>query len=332
VEFLGLGARSLVVTLLLQGIGGAATAEYTIALHDRALQVRARFPVAAQESVAFELHSWAGYDFYGDVDGVAAADLRGNVLAVESKGNGQWLVPNHRQPFELRWRVKAPKDSMMGNVPGGQFHASLFADWAVMWGHAFILAPVSGPLASGPVAVQVEANEYGKWDSTLPAGGVLPHLRDLPDQLFLAGAFRNVRQADRQYYFATSQAVVPDRDLMNAVDKIFSAQTRYMGAKPSRPPMLVFTDGRSGSSGGTVVQNSAVYYPDLTRDLSAGNQAALRLIGHELCHLWNGQPDGPQGGCSVVRRPVRLVHGGLHRILQRRDAVSRRAVGWSGIR
>jgi len=47
-------------------------------------------------------------------------------------------------------------------------------------------------------------------------------------------------------------------------------------------------DGRADSSGGTVVRNSAVFYPNLTQDLKSGNAGALRLIAHELFHLWNG--------------------------------------------
>ena len=194
---------------------------------------------------------------------------------------------------------------MVGNFSGSQFHATLLRDWVLMWGHAFALVPIRSPLAEAPVLVRLEANQYRHWDSTLPAGGRLPHLSDLSDQLFIAGAFRGYRQAGRKYCFATSQAVVQDRDLMGAVDRIFAAQTRYMGTSPSRSPLFVFVDGRAGSSGGTAIQNSAVFYPDLSQDLRSGNCAALRVISHELFHLWNGSqikhkddadwPDGKYG-------------------------------------
>ena len=278
----------LLVLVLLPAAVQAATAQYTIALHNRTAEVRARFPRAAEDAVTFKLHSWAGTDFYRDIEGVDAFDLRGNPLSVESKTEGEWVVHNNRRPFELRWRVKATKDAILSNFPGSQFHATLLKDWVLMWGHAFVLSPVRSPLSAIPVKVRMETNEYGHWDSTLPAGGTLPHLEDLIDQLFIVGAFRSYRQPGGQYYFATSQAKIPDRELMEAVDKIFVAQTRYMGTKPSRFPMFVFTDGRPGSSGGTVVQNSAVFYPDLSQDLTSNNRGALRLIGHEIFHLWNG--------------------------------------------
>ena len=83
-----------------------------------------------------------------------------------------------------------------------------------MWGHAFVLVPIRSPLARAPVRVRMETNEYGHWDSTVPKSGKLPHLEDLSDQLFVAGAFRNYRQAGRRYYFATSQASVPDHALL----------------------------------------------------------------------------------------------------------------------
>jgi predicted metalloprotease with PDZ domain len=184
--------------------------------------------------------------------------------------------------------ISDAKDAMVGTDPGSQFHATLLKDWVVMWGHAFVLAPIHGPLARAPVTVRMETNEYGRWDSTVPKNGKLPHLEDLIDQLFIAGAFRTYRQAGRRYYFATSPEAVPDRDLMQAVDRILVAQARYMGTLPPRSPLLVLTDGRPSSNGGTVVWNSAVFYPDLSQDLKSGNCAALRLIGHELFHLWNG--------------------------------------------
>jgi predicted metalloprotease with PDZ domain len=274
--------------VLLPAAGHAATAEYTIALHNRSAEVRARFPQASEETVTFALQSWAGTDFYRDIEDVAASDLRGNPVSVEPKAEGEWVVQNHRRPFELRWRVKATKDAILSNFPGSQFHATLLKDWVLMWGHAFVLSPVHSPLSAIPVKVRMATNEYGHWDSTLPANGALPHLEDLIDQLFIAGAFRSYRQPGGQYYFATAQARVPDGELMEAVDKIFVAQTRYMGAKLSRFPMFVITDGRPGSSGGTVVRNSAVFYPDLSQDLTSNNRAALRLIGHEVFHLWNG--------------------------------------------
>jgi len=274
--------------LLLPAAGQATTSQYTIALHNRTAEVRARFPKAVEDSVTFALQSWAATDFYGDIEAVTASDLRGNPVPVEPKAEGGWVVQNHRRPFELRWRVKATKDAMVGNSSNSQFHATLLKDWVSMWGHAFVLSPVHSPLADAPVKVRMQTNEYGHWDSTLPANGALPHLQDLTDQLFIAGAFRSYRQPGGQYYFATTQATVPDRELMEAVDKIFVAQTRYMGTKPSGFPMFVFTDGRPSSSGGTVVRNSAVFYPDLSQDLKSGNRGALRLIGHELFHLWNG--------------------------------------------
>jgi hypothetical protein len=77
-------------------------------------------------------------------------------------------------------------------------------------------------------SVRLETNEYGRWGSTLPKGGKLPHLQDLTDQLFIAGAFRSYREAGRRYYFATSSAIVPDGNLMQAVD----AGSRVVIKKP----------------------------------------------------------------------------------------------------
>ena len=122
----------------------------------------------------------------------------------------------------------------------------------------------------------------------IPAGGALPRLNDLTDQLFIAGGFRAYREEAAHYYFATRQDVVTDRELMNSVEKILRAQARYAGGKIERTPLFVFVDGRPNSTGGTVVQNSAVFYPDLSRDLQAGHRKTLRLIGHEIFHLWNG--------------------------------------------
>jgi predicted metalloprotease with PDZ domain len=278
----------LVFPLLVCAIARAAS-QYTIDLHDRAAMVRAKFPQAVEETVTFALQPWAGYsDFYRDIDRVAASDFQGNSLAVEAHTPGEWVVRNNRRPFELTWRVISGKDGIMGNAPGGQFHATICRNWALMWGHAFVLAPVRSPLADAPVVVRFAPNEYERWDSTVPAGGALAHLNDLADQLFVAGGFRAYREQAARYYFATRQDVVTDRELMESVEKILRAQARYAGAKTERTPLLVFVDGRPTSTGGTVVQNSAVFYPDLSRDLQAGNRKTLRLIGHELFHLWNG--------------------------------------------
>jgi len=274
--------------LLLATIAQGATARYTISLHPGTAAVEARFPAAGAQTVRFELQSWAGYDFYDDIEAVSAHDLRGKALAVQSPAPGQWSVENQGRGFTLSWRVKASKDSMVGKAPGGQFHATLLKDWVSMWGHAFVLLPTEQSLGEAPVAVRFQSNEFRHPDSTLPASGKLAHLKDLNDQLFLAGAFRFYRQGDRKYYFATTQTVVTDRELMDAVDRIFVAQTRYMGTPATRAPIFLFTDGRADSSGGTVVRNSAVFYPNLTQDLKSGNAGALRLIAHELFHLWNG--------------------------------------------
>jgi predicted metalloprotease with PDZ domain len=280
--------RLFLAILLLPVSAKAITAQYAIALHDRSADVRARFPQALEDSVTFTIRPWAGADFTHDIEQVAAMDLRGRPLTVESTTPGEWVVQNHHRPFQLNWHVIATKDAMLSKNSGSQFHATLLKDWVSLWGHSFILTPLRSALADAPVTVQMETNEYGHWDSTLPPNRTLPHLDNLTDQLFIAGAFRTSTQPGRRFYFATSQTVVPDRDLMEAVDKIFTAEARYMGGPPSRPPLLVFADGRSNSSGGTVVQNSAVFYPDLTQDLKYRNRAALRLIGHELFHLWNG--------------------------------------------
>jgi predicted metalloprotease with PDZ domain len=266
----------------------AATAVYNISLHDRAAEVTARFPVAPVPAVTFKLHSWAGFDYFQDIERVTASDLRGNPLPVEAKPDGEWIVQNRRRPFTLTWRVQSAKNAMIEKSSGSQFHATLLKDWALLWGHAFILLPEASPLVQAPVRVRIETHEYGASDSTLPRGGKLAHLADLSDQLFLAGAFRVYRRPGRRFYFATSQAVVPDRDLMQAVDRIFLAQTRYMGVTPLKSPFFVFTDGLAWTTGGTVVRNSAVFYPDLSRDLQSENRGALRLIGHEIFHLWNG--------------------------------------------
>src|SRR5258708_8827383 len=214
--------------VLLPAAGHAATAQYTIELHTRTAEVRAGFAKAAVDAVTFKLESWAGTDLYRDIENVAALDFRGNPVPVEPKAEGEWLVHNNRRPFELRWRVKATKDAILSNFPGSQFHATLLKDWVLMWGHAFVLSPVHSPLSAMPVKVRMQTNEYGHWDSTLPAGNALRHLEDLSDQLFIAGAFRSYRQPGGQYYFATTQAKVTDRELMVAGDKIFVAQTRYM--------------------------------------------------------------------------------------------------------
>lgn len=280
--------RNTLLSLLLPAIALAAPIRYTIDLHDGAVEVKARFPRAIDKAVTFRLRSWAGTDFDRDVESVAAADLRGVPLPVERKDAAEWVVRNNQRGFQLTWRVRSGKDAMIGRDSSSQFHVTVLKDWASIWGHAFLLIPNSKALSQQPVAVRMETHEYGKWDSTLPPNGVVPHLGDLPDQLFIAGAFRSSREAGRRYYFSTSQAVVTDRDLMDAVDKIFLAQTRYMGRPPSRAPLLVFTDGRADSNGGTVVRNSAIFYPNLTVNLKERNAGALRLIGHELFHLWNG--------------------------------------------
>ena len=92
---------ALVALLLLPATGRAATAQYTIRLHDRAAEVRARFPQSAEESVTFALQPWAGYDYFGDIERVAASDLRGHPLPVEPQPEGEWVVRNHRLPFQL---------------------------------------------------------------------------------------------------------------------------------------------------------------------------------------------------------------------------------------
>src|SRR6476659_4556099 len=138
------------ITLLFCALARAAS-QYTIDLHDRAATVRARFPQAVEDTVTFVLHPWAGYsDFHRDIDRVAASDFQGNSLSVESRTPGEWVVRNKRRPFELTWRVTSAKDGMMGNGPGGQFHATICREWALMWGHSFVLVPVRSPLADAP--------------------------------------------------------------------------------------------------------------------------------------------------------------------------------------
>jgi predicted metalloprotease with PDZ domain len=274
--------------LLLSIPAPAETVRYTIDLHDRTAAIRARFPAVVEDAVKFTIHSWAGYDFDSDIEQVAASDLNGEPLPVESNAKGLWIVHNRRRPFELAWRVKAAKDSMVGSDSGSQFHATLLPEWALLWGHAFVLQPAGSPLSAAPVEVRVNPNEYKSWDSTLPPNGRLLHLADLTDQLFIAGSWRRYQRPAGRYYFATSQQAVSDLDLMAAVDRIFTAQTRYMGTRALDSPMFVFADGRTGFGGGTVVRNSAVFYPDLSRDLQSNNSAALRIIAHELFHLWNG--------------------------------------------
>lgn len=274
--------------LLLAQLTRAATAQYTIDFHDRSIQVRVRFPEAAAGSVTFQLQPWAGVsNFDRDIYRVSAVDFRGTALAVTGRTATEWVVENGGKPFELSYLVVSPKEVFMNGGSGAYFHATLLKDWVLAWGHAFVLLPKNDKLAGGPAAVRVEANEYGRAVSTLPAGGRLEHLRELDDQLFLAGAFRTYQQKDPavEYYFANrAGAAVPDQELMDGVGRILRAQSRYMGTPPAPKVLVAVVDGSPSSTGGTHVKNSLVIYPDFTKPLMADHQATLRLAAHELSH------------------------------------------------
>lgn len=274
--------------LLVAGIGRGATSQYTIDLQDRSVMVHAKFFSVREESVTFKVEEWAGTsDFYRDIYRVNAADSRGRRLTVVRVSSNTWQVHNRRRSFELTYFVTSAKDAFVTASASSRFHVTLLKEWALLWGHAFLLTPVKSSLAESPVTIRFRPNEYHQWATTLPRSRI-EHLSDLTDQLFVAGGFRAYERNGVKYLFGNLATAVRDRDLMDSSDRILGAQSRYMAAERPKSTLIVFVDGTSTSSGGTVVRNSAVIYPDLSRDLLADNEATLRLIAHELFHLWNG--------------------------------------------
>src|SRR5215204_5851275 len=133
----------------------------TLNITDRTLDVKIEVPPGKSDKTSFSLSDWAGQqNFAENVYRVAARDKNGNALTVEKTAARTWTIGNAKKAFEISYTVISQKDSFMGNNVRNHFHPTIFKDYAFLWGMSFLLFPEAKELASMPVRLQLNPNEY----------------------------------------------------------------------------------------------------------------------------------------------------------------------------
>jgi predicted metalloprotease with PDZ domain len=281
--------------IALQG-SAADTIRLTVTPMAAELRVVAAFPKPAGDSVVFRLPPWAGVSDLWRMVHVTGARGESGELPVTTT-SGAWIVRETRGPFSLEWRVSAGRLSFTGSGRSDLFRAYLASDVGFAWGHAWVLRPDDSVLARAPVRARVEPGEYAR--ALLSRPTALPSLQDLSASLLTIGNYRE--HADQssglrlRYLIHGNEWAFADSTLIrsvNAIARTFVTATRFA---PPREQWIVLIEGEARNSGGTVEGGAIALYPDPANPLTGDDPTTLRLIAHELFHLWNGHASKDTG-------------------------------------
>lgn len=252
------------------------------------IHAEARFPRPAADSVVLAIPPWAGVtDFIRDVELSASRDGR----PLESVRTGDsWVVRGTTDAFTVHWSVPAERDSFIGRTRADAFRPIMQQDWGFAWGRGWVLQTSDSVLRTLHVTLATDRGSYSTIRFSKPTD--VGSLNALASSLLLVGDFREVRDSigslELVYLIRGSDWSFPDSALVGAVGDIARAFADAMRFAPRERQWVVLVEGSASSSGGTVEGGALALYPNPEDSLRGGSYGTLRLIAHELFHLWNG--------------------------------------------
>ena len=269
----------------------------TVTARNGDLHVSAAFPRPGADSVVFRMPPWAGVnDLWKMVTVDRAQTPAGQTLPIVTS-SGFWTVRETRTPFTLSWRVAAGRFSFAGSNRNDLFRAFLSTTTGFAWGHSWVLQPDDSALARTPVTVRLDRGEYSRLSLSRPTR--LPNTRELAASLLIAGDFREHSDTTSgvrlRYLLSGNEWTFADSTLRRAVNGIARTFVNATGFAPNREQWIVLVEGSARNNGGTVEGGAIALYPDPAKPLIGDDPNTLRLIAHELFHLWNGHASKETG-------------------------------------
>ncbi|MEX2282526.1 MAG: hypothetical protein WEE89_08580 [Gemmatimonadota bacterium] len=273
------------------------TVRMTITPRGGDLHVTAAFPRSSADSIVFRLPPWAGVsDLWRMVTVDDAQTADGASLPVVTT-SGAWIVHDTRAPFTLRWRVAAGRFLFAGSNRSDLFRPFLAPDWGLAWGHGWVLQPDDSALARTPVKLRVEPGDYSR--TALSRPGRLPSLPALAASLLIAGDYREYSDSTSglklRFFVHGTEWTFADSTFRRTVNSIARTFVAAAGFAPAREQWIVLVEGNARNNGGTVEGGAIALYPDPASPLTGDDPSTLRLIAHELFHLWNGHASRETG-------------------------------------
>ncbi len=268
----------------------ASVIEYRVQFDTSALKVQIDCPATGQDSVTFEIGSWAGVnDFFRSIQLPVAQTSSGEALAIKKMDSTHWVVYNEGKPFTLTYVVFSPKSTFTGSSREDIFRPTLLPGLAYVWGMSAFLVPTDDSLSQLDCLLTLDRGAYAMAATSLDLTKPLPSSHTLWDCLLIAGDFRpthrKIGSVDVDFYLHGACAF-SDSQFVSAVGQILSAQMSYFGDYPLEHQTVVLLEGTVNSSGGSVTSGIIAVYPDPTDSLKGADSKTLRLISHEHFHVW----------------------------------------------
>lgn len=330
--------RSRLALVALLALAGSALAQEPFTLHYR-LAITGQGYASVEVEVAHAPTAdtvWsiggASPDFGKDIRDLSATGADGRELAITalahavgSRDDQRWVVANAAdESFTLRWRVVCSKTSHEGaDFESGSHRPSLFADWAVLFGHATFLIPFEGDT---PAATVLEVETPAGWPLLTDFG---PRLEadDVSELHWILIAAGNWQRLTATIGGAEIHVALrpPHRFTIDHaftwIRQIVETQVEIFGSHPVERFLVLILPSQPGHYGGSVYRNTIeLQYP---ADETLAEPESVSLIAHEHFHLWNGHlvaPDEarPEGhfkwfseGATVYYEKLTLFRAGL---------------------
>ncbi len=317
-----LAAGLLALGLLVGGLPASACAQRSDTIHvhltleQGALSVEIDYPPmpiqrrdpgegwAPVSIPAFALWPSAGANFTEAIADLEARDEMGQPLLVRATGPHEWELSVGGGSFTMEYRVRAPKDSLVGSDDAGLFEPTLTGDLVVLWGRSWFMRPLDRVLAELPVRVAVSGT-YPEAAFLGATDGRFANAEELSSSVLVGGNLRTrwagstpaspeARRPEAEgsglrFTLQGEDWRFSDDDFVETIERIAVVQSEAMGFDPGTSTDVLLLQGSTARSGGRAEGNVIAIYPDPELPLLARDPETLRLAAHEHFHRWNGE-------------------------------------------
>lgn len=238
--------------------------------------------------LGLEIGRWAGVrDFDKNLSEVTVLRNGRDTLAADRPDDHTWECDADNAPVTISYRVSPPDSSRHIDSRDIRFHPILTDSVMQLWGYAVFLYPNDSLLDHHPCRLEIAAPDYQPVYVTARSGDI----RNILNALIVGGSYRVTElEVDGVplTFHITGRFAFPDSAFVNMMAAIISHQAAWLGSYPTERMMIVLSEGRPHSRGGTVIENGmALEFPP-EDSLSADDMAVPRLIAHENTHVWVG--------------------------------------------
>jgi predicted metalloprotease with PDZ domain len=257
------------------------------------VEVRITDPTGTHDDLAMPAWTPGSYlirDFAKHVYDLRASDTKGHALAVQRIDKQTWRVQHDGAPYEVRYRVFAPKRSVRTSHIDDH-HASLVGTSVLLY--------VVGEL-DRPTRLRVDLPRgwsiYGALDRIPSARDravfLAPDYDRLVDAPLEAGRPEvrrfSVDGTDFELVVTDAEQSSVDLDrLAGDMRRIVETQGRLMGGFPTRRYVFLLDLAAGGGGGLEHADSASMMMARDSFDTDAGYASAQRLVAHEFFHLWN---------------------------------------------